>query len=132
MGQTLVKLLFDTGNAFVVYIGVAEEMGKQVFVRINAFFAVFKLQTGNAQIVDLILLGGRKVTFDINETPAPLQFGQNVFIADVRQNAAEFGGGFLCVQNFLGLAYRLTVGSDVAIIVPLRSRMSARFIGFAA
>ena len=100
MGQTLVKLLFDTGNAFVVYIGVAEEMGKQVFVRINAFFAVFETPDRECQIVDLILLGGRKVTFDINETPAPLQFGQNVFIADVRQNAAEFGGGFLCVQNF--------------------------------
>lgn len=105
-------------------------MGKQVFVRIDAFFAVFKLQPRNAQIVDLILLRGCQVSFQINKAAPAGELFVNAVVFQLRQNPDQFFGCFLGFSTLRGLAYRLTVGSEVAMMVPLRSMMSARRMGF--
>ena len=97
MCQTLVKLAFNARYSGVVDVGIADNMGKQVFVRINAFFAVFKFQPRNAEIINLVLLRRGEVTFDIYKTAPAFEFGQNVFITQIGKNPCQLNGRLLRV-----------------------------------
>ena len=105
--QTRIKLFFHTGNANVVNVGGADELSKQIFMRIDSFFAVLKFQPRNTEIIYLILLRGREVALYVNKRAFFSQLSQNIFIANIRQNGSKFLSCTLGINNFTWIRIKI-------------------------
>ena len=105
----------------IVNIGRSQQMGKQIFVRVDSLLPVLKFQPREPQCVNLILLGRRKIAFDIYKRSAAFKLGQNVFIADIRQNPRQLFRGFIGIQNFFRIGIKINRwqrrGDDCAVAV---------------
>ena len=83
-------------------------MGKQIFVRVDTFFTVFKLQAGDTQIVDLVLLCGGQIAFQINKASFVAEFFQCIVKVEFRQNFNQFMGCFFGIKDFARVGIKVS------------------------
>ena len=96
-------------------------MRKQIFVRIDAFFDVFKTEALDSESINLITLGQRQIAFDVNKIAFLFQLGQDIFVQHVGNKFAGIWRQLFFVFDFSRMGKqvcrRQRRGNDGAVAV---------------
>src|SRR5260370_42345804 len=90
--QDVVEAALDAGEALVVHAAIADDVGNEIAVGIDAAFLALELETGHAQPVDLELLPRRRMALEPDEAAVRGPLGAHLSLAELGQHPAQLGG----------------------------------------